>query len=132
MAISCKLVQQIFLQLFARKDPTMDGEFVARCDTLLELLEIVSPLSNENKVRHCVYIQRTSRIKCSILHIKCNNAYSYIQGNYFLGQSFDEPCFLFKMSTHDLGSGVELVTRMTKGDLKTSWVMFDHIKRMHD
>jgi hypothetical protein len=92
----------------------------------------VSPLSNENKVRHCVYIQRTSRIKHLILHIKCNNAYSYIQGNQFLGQSFNEACFLFKMSTHGFGSGVELVRRMRKGDLKTSWVMFDHIKRMHD
>jgi hypothetical protein len=29
-------------------------------------------------------------------------------------------------------NGVELVKRMTKGDLKTSWVMFDHIKRIHD
>jgi hypothetical protein len=27
---------------------------------------------------------------------------------------------------------MELVIRMTKGDLKTSWVMFDHIKKMHD
>jgi hypothetical protein len=43
-----------------------------------------------------------------------------------------KPCFLFKMFTHGLGSGVELVRRMTKGDLKTSLVMFDHIKRMHD
>jgi hypothetical protein len=32
------------LQLFVKKDLTMDGEFVARCDALLELLEIVSPL----------------------------------------------------------------------------------------
>ncbi len=54
------------------------------------------------------------------------------KGSHFLIQSFDEPCFLFKMSTQGLISGVELVIRMTKGDLKTSWVMFDHIKKMHD
>ncbi len=27
-----------------------------------------------------------------------------------------KPCFLFKMSTHGLGSGVELVRIMTKGN----------------
>jgi hypothetical protein len=44
----------------------------------------------------------------------------------------DEPCFLFKMFTHGFRNGVELVKRMIEGDLKTSWVMFDHIKRVHD
>jgi hypothetical protein len=43
-----------------------------------------------------------------------------------------EPCFLFKMSTHGLGSGVELVKIMTKRNLKTYWVMFNHIKRVYD
>jgi hypothetical protein len=33
------------------------------------------------------------------------------------------------MSTHDLENGMDLVKKMTKGDLKTSWVMFDHIKK---
>jgi hypothetical protein len=64
--------------------------------------------------------------------IKHDSAYNYIQGSCFLGQSFDEPRFLFKMSTHGSRNGVELVKRMTKGNLKTSWVMFDHIKRVHD
>jgi len=54
-------------------------------DALLEVLEIVFHLSNENKVRHCVYTQRTSKIERSILHIKCNSAYSYIQRSCFLG-----------------------------------------------
>jgi hypothetical protein len=36
------------------------------------------------------------------------------------------------MSTHGFGNGVELVKIMIKGDLKTSWVMFDHFKRVHD
>jgi hypothetical protein len=76
-------------------------------------------------------IQRTSRIKWSILHIKCNSACNYIQGSCFPKQSFDQPYFLFKMSTHGFGSGVELVRRMIEGDLITSWVMFDHVKRVH-
>jgi len=54
-AISCKLAQREFLQLFMRKDFVMDGEML-QVDALLEVLEIVSPLSNENKVRYCVYI----------------------------------------------------------------------------
>jgi hypothetical protein len=62
--------------IFCQERPYHGWRGVARCDALLELLEIVSPLSNENKARHCVYIH--------------------------------------------LGSGVELVRRMTKGDLKTS------------
>jgi hypothetical protein len=33
------------------------------------------------------------------------------------------------MSTHGLGSGMDLVEKMTKGDLRTSWVMLDHIKK---
>ncbi len=36
------------------------------------------------------------------------------------------------MSTHGLGSVMELMTKMTKGDFITYWVMFDHIKIMHD
>jgi hypothetical protein len=36
------------------------------------------------------------------------------------------------MSTQGLINGVALVIKMTKGNLKTSWVMFDHIKKMHD
>jgi hypothetical protein len=36
------------------------------------------------------------------------------------------------MSTHGLGSGVELARKMIEGDLKTYWVMFDHIKRVHN
>jgi len=53
-AISYKLAQREFLQLFMRKDLVMDGEML-QVDILLKVLEIVSPLSNENKVRHCVY-----------------------------------------------------------------------------
>jgi hypothetical protein len=36
------------------------------------------PLSNENKVRHRIYIQRTIGIEQSIYCIKRKNAYNYI------------------------------------------------------
>jgi hypothetical protein len=36
------------------------------------------------------------------------------------------------MFTHGPRSGVDLVKKMIKDDLNTSFVMFDHIKRMHD
>lgn len=35
------------------------------------------------------------------------------------------------MSTHPK-SGVELVRRIKEGDLKTFWVMFNHIKKVHN
>jgi hypothetical protein len=39
---------------------------------------------------------------------------------------------MFKMSIHGPGSGVELVRRMTEGDLHHAYVMFNHIKRIHN
>ncbi len=71
-----RFLQTYSIRVFAivcEEKPYHGWRDVARCDALLELLEIVSPLSNENKVKHCVYIQRTSSL---ILHIKCNNAYT--------------------------------------------------------
>ncbi len=37
------------------------------------------PLSNENKVKHCIYIHKNFGIEWSILCIKCNSACNYIQ-----------------------------------------------------
>jgi hypothetical protein len=56
----------------------MDGK-ILQGDTLFEVLEIVSSLFKENKVKHCVYIQRTFGIEWSILHIKRNSMYNYTQ-----------------------------------------------------
>ena len=42
---------------------------------------------------------------------------------------------VFKMSTSGPGSGVDIVERMRrsgKGDLRHSWVCFDHVKRVTD
>ncbi len=61
-AISCKLAQREFLQLFVRKEHVLFGNML-QGGALLEVLEIVSLLSNENKVRHYVYTQRTFRIE---------------------------------------------------------------------
>lgn len=44
-----------------------------------------------------------------------------------------ERCFIFKMSTTALGSGVNIMQRMdpaNTGDLKHSWVCFDHVHRI--
>ncbi len=39
--------------------------------------------------------------------------------------------FLFKMSMHGNGSGCDLIKRMQLGgDLQTTWIMFDHVKRV--
>ncbi len=45
-----------------------EGDLITKGDVLLEVSEIVSQLTNENKVRNCVYGQRTYGIKCLILH----------------------------------------------------------------
>lgn len=68
-----------------------------------------------------------------ILDIRVNTKYSFIQDNCFHGQK-DETrlCYLFKMSTHRRGSGVDIVRRMStdKCDLHRCWVVFDHVKRI--
>jgi hypothetical protein len=63
-----------------------EEDLITKGDVLLEVLENVSQLINENKVRHCVYIQRTHGIKCSILHIKHNCAYSLCKEINFQGK----------------------------------------------
>ena len=40
---------------------------------------------------------------------------------------------MFKMSVNLAGSGVDLVRRMQhSGDMENSWIMFDHVKRLHN
>jgi hypothetical protein len=60
-----------------------EGDLITKGDVLLEVLENVSQLTNENKVRNCVHIQRTYGIKCSILH---NCAYSLYKEVNFQGK----------------------------------------------
>ncbi len=50
----------------------------------------------------------------SILSLKVNSGYDYIQDSCFLGQQFGE-VFLFKMSIDGDGSGFDLVKRMQPG-----------------
>jgi hypothetical protein len=69
--------------------------------------------------------------KTGILEVKTHCFYSFVQRNRFPGQDFRGTSFVFKMSTHGLGSGVELVRRMTEGDLYHAYTMFNHIKRIH-
>jgi DMSO/TMAO reductase YedYZ heme-binding membrane subunit len=63
-----------------------EEDLITKGDVLLEVLENVSQLTNENKVRHCVYIKRTCGIKCSILHIEHNCAYSLYKEVNFQGK----------------------------------------------
>jgi hypothetical protein len=65
------------------------------------------------------------------MRLNCN--YDYIQDCLFPGQrGAGKVCFLFKMSTHGRRCGVDIVRRMsTDGcDLRKSWVVFDHVKRV--
>lgn len=63
-----------------------EENLITKGDVLLEVLENVSQLTNENKVKHCVYIQRTCGIECSILHIKHKCAYSLYKEVNFQGK----------------------------------------------
>jgi hypothetical protein len=65
---------------------TCEEDLITMGDVLLEVLENMSQLTNENKVKHCVYIQRTCGIKCLILHIKHNYAYSLYKEVNFQGK----------------------------------------------
>ncbi len=49
----------------------------------------------------------------------------------FLGQQIGEKIFLFKMPMHGDGNYCDLVKQMQpRGDLQTTWIMFDHVKRI--
>lgn len=76
----------------------------------------------------------TSTCYEEIARLKSEATYEFFHGSLFPGQgSSDEPCFVFKMSTTGIGSGVDLVNRMRRncgGDLSTSWVHFDHTHRV--
>jgi hypothetical protein len=66
----------------------------------------------------------------SILELKRKLCYNYIQDNVFLGQNVPK-VYLFKMSTHGLASGVDIVMCMQLGrDLENAWIMFDHVKHV--
>ena len=74
-------------------------------------------------------------MESQLIKLKNTCGYKYFHGMLFSGQCTDENkrCHLFKMSTAGPGSGVELVNRMRrdgKGDLRKSWVCFDHVRRV--
>ena len=52
--------------------------------------------------------------------------------NKFLGQDFRRTLFVFKMSTHRPGNRIELMRRMIEGDLYHAYIIFDHIKEIHN
>lgn len=69
-----------------------------------------------------------------LLLLKKNSMYEFFHGSRFPGQGVrGERCFVFKMSTKGPASGVDLVNRMRRdgsGDLRTSWIQFDHTRRV--
>ena len=70
-----------------------------------------------------------------MLKLKSTCGYPYLHGILFPRQSFesDARSHVFKMSTTGPGSGVKLVNRMRQdgvGDLKRSWVCYDHVRRV--
>jgi hypothetical protein len=99
--------------------------------SLLQMLEELPPLSNGLRMRtlHAKYKAQEQQI--CILTIKMWYKYSFIEMNKFPRQDFDGTSYVFKMSSNRPESGVELVRRMTEGDLKHVFVHFDHIKHVH-
>jgi hypothetical protein len=51
----------------------------------------------------------------------------------FLGQMVEQKVILFKMLFYGPASGVDLVRLMQpRGDLQNNWLMFDHVKLVHE
>ena len=69
----------------------------------------------------------------SIMAFKDHSTFKFVHGNWFRGQSKDI-VFVFKMSVDLPGSGMELVKRIQVGggDIRNSWIMFDHVKCVKD
>ena len=67
-----------------------------------------------------------------IIAFKDYSIFKFVHDSQFPWQSKDK-LFVSKMSTDLPGSGVELVKKMqVGGDMKNSWIMFDHVKRLKD
>lgn len=66
-----------------------------------------------------------------VCELRGTTRWPFVQENRFPGQGKDtDKVFVFKMSEIGPGSGVDLVRRMQSGNLKDSWIMFDHVKRI--
>ena len=86
-------------------------------------------------VREQNSIRNGGGVETQLLKLKKTCSYPYMQGMLFPGQSMlpNARSHIFKMSTTGPGFGVELVNRMQQdglGDLRHSWVCFDHVRRV--
>ena len=86
-------------------------------------------------VREANSIRNGGGVETQLLKLKNTCGYPYLHGMLFPGQSMlpNTRSHIFKMSTTGPGSGVELVNRMRQdglGDLRHSWVCFDHVRRV--
>ena len=87
--------------------------------------------SIRNKVVTFRYLRRYG-VMDSITKLRGLSNWAFVQKNMFPGQGEDsDKVFVFKMSEIGPASGVDLVKRMQPGgDLESSWIMFDHVKRV--
>ena len=106
---------------------------------LLEMFEAVSHVNfKPAHVRNMVHVTRAALGKqcdiSSILVLKNRSTYDFIHEIMLPGVSMHgQKACLFKMSTTGSGSGIDLLTRMGPGkDLEGVWVMFGHVKRIHN
>lgn len=66
----------------------------------------------------------------NIMVLKDHLDFKYVHSNIFLGQSKGKE-YVFKLSVHSLGSGVDFVKHMQVGeDMENSWIIFDHVKHL--
>ena len=86
-------------------------------------------------VREANSIRNGGGVETQLLKLKNTCRYPYLHGMLFPGQSMmpKTRSHIFKMSTTCPSFGVELVNRMCQdglGDLRHSWVCFDHVRRV--
>jgi hypothetical protein len=78
------------------------------------------------------FVRSKMKTMDSIMALKDHYAFKFVYGSRFPGQLKDK-VFVFKMSVDLPRNGVELVKRMqVGGDMKNSWIMLDHVKRLKD
>ena len=101
-------------------------------EVLIESLENLPPMCDDEVVQYVTKKVIVEQSKSNVLEVKIHFFYSFVQRNRCFGQDFRGTLFMFKMSIHGLGSRAELVRCMTEGDLHHAYVMFDHIKLIHN
>jgi hypothetical protein len=105
-----------------------------RGQELEDVLDKFEHLSSPN-LRNTISLYRSGNKRGaydSIMAMKTYTLIEYVHDNVFQGQGKDM-VYVFKMLEDGPRSGVDLVKRMQPGgDLKNTWFMFDHVKRVKE